>query len=53
MTIKTAFVAMVLALAPGLAFASCYSTHTETSSLCAEGMVWDATAQTCIAPISS
>jgi hypothetical protein len=53
MTIKTAFVAMVLALAPGLAFASCYGAHTETSSACADGMVWDATAQTCIAPVSS
>jgi hypothetical protein len=53
MTIKTAFVAMVLALTPGLAFASCYSTHTDTSSLCAEGLTWDATAQACVAPISS
>jgi len=53
MKIKTAFVAMVLALSPALASAGCWMGHQTSASACGEGMVWDEPSQTCIAPISS
>ena len=53
MKIKTAFVAMVLALSPALASAGCWMGHQTSASACGEGMVWDDPSQTCIAPISS
>lgn len=54
MTIKTGLVALVLTLAPGLAFASCYGgPHQTTASACADGQVWDATAMICITPQTS
>lgn len=48
MTIKTTLVALVLALSPGLAFASCEGEVRQTTSACAEGQVWDGASQTCV-----
>lgn len=53
MTIKTTLVALVLALSPGLAFASCSGMMHQTASTCGEGQVWDAAAQACVTPQTS
>ena len=49
MKITTAFAALALALLPGLAFAQCRGEHADqTAASCMPGMVWDATAGTCV-----
>jgi hypothetical protein len=53
MTLKTAFIALVLASAPALAFASCYDTHQTSASACAEGQVFDPASQSCVSPQTS
>lgn len=55
MTLKMTFAVLALALAPGLAAARCdHMTDVRiTASACGEGMIWDATAQTCVAKPSS
>lgn len=52
MKIRTTLAALALALAPGLAFAQeCAEKH--RASACAEGEVWDASAQICVPKPSS
>lgn len=53
MTLKTAFIALVLASAPALAWASCASMHQTSASACGEGQVFDPASQTCITPQTS
>ena len=56
MTIKTAALTAVLALAPSLALAmgcSGFGHETEQAMSCAEGTVWDAETETCIEQVTS
>jgi hypothetical protein len=54
MKIKTIVAAALLALSPGLAFASCFGEHTNQQAMsCGEGMVWDAATQSCTEQVSS
>jgi hypothetical protein len=53
MTLKTALVALVLGLAPALAWAHCGDHIRTTASNCGEGQVWDEASQTCITPQTS
>ena len=48
MTLKTALFATILALSPALASAMC-SGDRHSASSCAEGQVWDAATQACVA----
>ncbi|SFP49907.1 adenylosuccinate lyase [Tranquillimonas alkanivorans] len=51
---KTLLTAVVLALAPALsASAACWTGHTDqTATSCAEGMVYDAEAGTCVEQVT-
>lgn len=53
MRIKTALVALVLAVTPALASAGCMMGHQISASACGEGQVWDESSQACIVPVSS
>ena len=54
MKARTVLAALALALTPGLASAMCGGEgHIKTSSPCGEGMVWDAAAGICTAPVHS
>jgi hypothetical protein len=49
MKIATAFAALAFSLLPGLAFAQCRGEHADqTAASCMPGMVWDASAGTCV-----
>ena len=49
MKIATTLAALAVALLPGLAFAQCSGKHgDQTAASCLPGMVWDATAGTCV-----
>lgn len=47
MKIKTLLAALVLAAAPGLAGAACWSGH-ETVMSCADGQVYDSETRSCV-----
>lgn len=54
MTLKTALIALALAVTPGLAFAYCSgATHQTTASACAEGLVLDTATGICMPPATS
>ena len=53
MSVKTAFVALVLGLTPAMASAYCNSEVRTTASACGEGQVFDPASQTCIVPQTS
>ena len=55
MTLKMTFAVIALTLAPGLAAAQCvHMPDTRiAASACGDGMVWDTTAQSCVAKPSS
>lgn len=55
MKVTTLLTAAILAVAPGLAFASCSGYgHSETASAsCASGLVWDNASRACIDKASS
>lgn len=53
MKMKTAVVALILVLSPGLAFATCRSFHQISASACPEGQIRDASSGICILPVSS
>lgn len=48
MTIKTALAALVLALAPAIASATCFGDHSQQAMSCADGMIWDEKTATCV-----
>lgn len=49
MTLKTIFVACILAIAPLSSFAMCSKGyHDMTANSCAEGQMWDQEAQACV-----
>lgn len=54
MNVKTLLAAAALMALPGMAAAMCGWERTQQSaSQCEQGQVWDESAQTCIAPVSS
>ncbi len=54
MKVKLFAATVALMLAPGMALAMCGWERTQQSaSQCEQGTTWDATTQTCIAPVSS
>jgi hypothetical protein len=53
MTLRIALVALCLSLVPGLAAAKCFGERgSQSAATCAEGQVWDADSETCIAPVT-
>ena len=52
MLLKTAFVALSLAVLPALAHASC-AAHAQQSQSCAPGTVWDSQSQSCVPQANS
>jgi hypothetical protein len=49
MKTATTLAALAIALLPGLTFAQCRGEHSDqTAASCMPGMVWDATAGTCV-----
>lgn len=49
MKLATTFAALALGLLPGFALAECRGEHSnETAASCMPGMVWDASAGTCV-----
>ena len=53
MTLRTAFVALVLGLTPAMAWASCSPAIHTTAAACGEGQVWDSASGTCVTPPTS
>jgi len=54
MTLRTAFVAAVLALSPLAASASCMDMKMDTTAMsCTEGTVWNETTRTCVPQTNS
>ena len=54
MTLRTAFVAAVLALSPLAASAQCSDMKLDTTAMsCVQGTVWDATTRTCVPQTNS
>lgn len=51
---KTAFVTLLITLAPGLAFAACFGDHKEQVVMsCPQGQTFDADTETCVPQTTS